>query len=611
VRKTPTSARLATLESAGLIQLAALQPELEYMFRHILVKDAAYASLVREDRRSLHRVVAETLQPLVQVGGDQPARRDLLPLLAHHFAEADAHEAAADYFSQAGDAAMRVYANAEAIMHYSRAIELVGPRRDAHAQLGDLFRRRGRAYEVSGQQPAAMASYEALEALGRERNQPDLVLMALWLRATLLALPSYLSNPSQALDLGQGALQMARELGDRVAEARLLWTLSMAYYFATQPPRAVAAGEQALALARELGLTDLLPLILNDLGRAYFSTGNQAAARAAAEEARQLWRAAGNLAMLSEATSNLANSYFFAGEYDAARALLDESLAVSRSIGDAWGQSYSQMMLTFIYMEQGRLDEAFAAAQECLYLSGQAGFSYPEIVLPANLAMVYAVLGQPERGLALAERAYALADTKAPELRAEMAAVLAQIHTDLGHWPEAEALVEQARAQMITTDQTAFAPVLTAATVTALALERGDAERAAALAAAALADNEQSNLRVFLADLMVLHARALGRLGRLDDADAALRRAQGIVDSQQSRRERWVVLAERAVLADQRGQAEAARGLRDEAREVIDFMTAHLSEPELRASFLNRPAVRAVLAGASPRGGAAATGGAA
>ena len=57
-------AQLGLLESAGLIQLAAAQPELEYLFRHVLVKDAAYYSLVKGDRRQLHRAVAETLEQL-------------------------------------------------------------------------------------------------------------------------------------------------------------------------------------------------------------------------------------------------------------------------------------------------------------------------------------------------------------------------------------------------------------------------------------------------------------------------------------------------------------------------------------------------------------------
>src|SRR2546423_8982872 len=59
-----TKTELVTLEASGLIQIAAVQPELEYLFRHALVQDAAYSSLLKQDRRSLHQLAAETLLAL-------------------------------------------------------------------------------------------------------------------------------------------------------------------------------------------------------------------------------------------------------------------------------------------------------------------------------------------------------------------------------------------------------------------------------------------------------------------------------------------------------------------------------------------------------------------
>jgi len=68
--------RLTQLESHGLIRLAATQPELEYLFRHALVQDAAYASLVKADRKQLHLAVGEALESLYP---EQVASRELAP----------------------------------------------------------------------------------------------------------------------------------------------------------------------------------------------------------------------------------------------------------------------------------------------------------------------------------------------------------------------------------------------------------------------------------------------------------------------------------------------------------------------------------------------------
>ena len=57
--------QLETLTAKGLVRLATLSPELEYLFRHALVQDAAYGSLLKQERRDLHGRVGEAL--VVQV----------------------------------------------------------------------------------------------------------------------------------------------------------------------------------------------------------------------------------------------------------------------------------------------------------------------------------------------------------------------------------------------------------------------------------------------------------------------------------------------------------------------------------------------------------------
>ncbi len=83
---------LSRLEASGLIQVAALQPELEYLFRHALVQEAAYASLLKQDRRALHRAAAEAI--LAQ----HPDReRELASVLALHFEHAGENARTAEY----------------------------------------------------------------------------------------------------------------------------------------------------------------------------------------------------------------------------------------------------------------------------------------------------------------------------------------------------------------------------------------------------------------------------------------------------------------------------------------------------------------------------------
>jgi predicted ATPase len=104
-----TDIQLDTLEAKGLIKLATVRPDLEYLFRHALVQDAAYGSLLKQERRELHGKVGEALEQLY------PDRRDeLAPVLAMHFEQAGDNDKAINYLIAGGRHAIEANAIREA-----------------------------------------------------------------------------------------------------------------------------------------------------------------------------------------------------------------------------------------------------------------------------------------------------------------------------------------------------------------------------------------------------------------------------------------------------------------------------------------------------------------
>ena len=127
--------RLDTLEAKGLIQVAAYRPELEYLFRHWLVQDAAYGSLLKQERRQLHRLVGETLESLY------PERRhEMAGILAMHFEQAGDSGKAIGYLIADGRYALDRAALNEAFMAFDRAMRLLPDEADDESD--DLRRRR-------------------------------------------------------------------------------------------------------------------------------------------------------------------------------------------------------------------------------------------------------------------------------------------------------------------------------------------------------------------------------------------------------------------------------------------------------------------------------------
>ena len=594
---------LTQLESHGLIRLAATQPELEYLFRHALVQDAAYASLVRADRKQLHLVVGEALERLYP---DQLASRELAPVLAQHFYQAGDGERALRYFALAGDAAARVYANAEAEMQYARALELAtrgdAPISVTSEQLVHLYLSRGHALELIGQYPEAWRNYEDMEALARARGDRALELAALMARATLRSTPTAVHDPARGQALSEQALALARELGDRTAEAKILWNLMLLNSFTGQLRAAAGYGERALALARDLGLREQLAYTLNDIVRVYIGTGQFERAWAVVDEARGLWRELGNQPMLADNLGRSARILFAVGDYERALLLSEEARQISQAIGNLWGQSFCRMFVGYIYLERGEMARASETMEECIRLGERAGFMMTQVGTRADLAWIYGTLGAIHRGVELARLACAQAEQQLPGFRAWALACLARLHLMNGDLAEAEAAIKAGYATLNPEDFTTHGPVELPLADAELALAKQAFGHAVAVIEALVARLRKVGMRSFLAEALHFKGKALLAQGRVEAARAAWMEARAEAESLGSRRVLWPILAALAEIEAGRGNTTEAQALRQQACEIINYIADHCSpDPSagsgqsLRDSFLHLPEVQAVL----------------
>ena len=153
-------ADLTQAQRADLVREVPAHLEREYDFKHVLVRDAAYATLLRRRRRVLHRRVAETLE---QVYSERIPK--LHAVLAYHYERAEAWPRAVEHARAAAEAARDGSANREAVESYTQALRCA-----EHADLqpgarGRLLEGRGIVYERLGEFEAAREDYEAALAL--------------------------------------------------------------------------------------------------------------------------------------------------------------------------------------------------------------------------------------------------------------------------------------------------------------------------------------------------------------------------------------------------------------------------------------------------------------
>jgi predicted ATPase len=112
--------RLDRLVAAGLLFRQGVRPHSSYLFKHALVQDAAYGTLLREPRRALHARIAEILESqFAEITENQPE------LLARHCTEAGLIEKAAGLWDKAGQRSLERSALVEAIARITQALDQI------------------------------------------------------------------------------------------------------------------------------------------------------------------------------------------------------------------------------------------------------------------------------------------------------------------------------------------------------------------------------------------------------------------------------------------------------------------------------------------------------
>lgn len=252
---------LTALQREQLIQETGRVPELgmQYLFRSPLVREAAYDSLLTAQRVALHARVAEYLA--FNVNPD--ALVGYYGLLAEQFRGAENHPRELFYTLLAAEQARKIYANAEALQRYNRAIDLLdrmeaeatddSRRRTIAAQRFEVFKGRHEVWLAMGEIEAARADARDLLALA-DAMPDDLA----WRVDALLAQPEVSVDKdvrdevTRGLALAQEALALARQINDRPRELQAAIAVAR-LSFVLRRPEARELAERALTMARELG----------------------------------------------------------------------------------------------------------------------------------------------------------------------------------------------------------------------------------------------------------------------------------------------------------------------------------------------------------------------
>ena len=413
--------QLQTLESLGLIRLLQEQPDLAYLFRHALIQEAAYGSLTRRHRQSLHLAIGEILEDL------HPDRQDeVADLLAYHFTAAGDSQRAVPYARLAAQRALSTYAYDEAILHLQRALNLVdadGPdetRWALHEALGDI-------HALLHQGTQAVACYQqALSIWGRlpSADRAD----AIRLHRKVVQMGAEIKWAIDR-DAFQDVSRAARASGDSLDQSlelihnpsphpetvRLLSVLSMASWRMRHPPdwqTAAGHARAAVRMAEQLASPVEHSVALEALGNALFGLGQLRESLETVEQRLEITRGPDfpDERERLDALRGAACAMVYVGEFERAIPLLLEAEQGAQRMQSA-DQIFNVMaLLTQCWFRLDRWDEI--RSRRGLWEDLERRFPQERtgpVCWPLGLqAIVQTLSGDDEAGAELRDRSFAI-----------------------------------------------------------------------------------------------------------------------------------------------------------------------------------------------------------
>jgi class 3 adenylate cyclase/predicted ATPase len=491
------SAALERLIVAGLLFRQGVPPHATYLFKHALVQDAAYGTLLREPRRALHARIAETLESqFAEIAESQPE------LLARHCTEAGQIEKAAVLWGKAGQRSLERSALVEAAAQFTRALAQIATlpgtpalRREQIklqvALISPLIHVKGHAAaETKAATEQARLLIEQAEALGEPPEDPLLlfsVLYGFWvanyvafngdamcnfaaqflalaekqgatvplmighrLMGTSLLVTGGIAEGRAHLDQAMSPYDLAehRPLATRFGQdhgVTILSNRSLALWLLGYPEAALADSDQALRDAREIGqaATLMFALVITSF-YTHVPCGNYAAAMAQLDEAVALAGEKGALLWKALGISVQGSLFALTGKAPDAIQMITSGITASRSTGATLWVPFYLSCLARAHADLGQFDDAWRCIGEAMTAVETTKEKWCEAEIHRVAGEIALKSPEPDAAKAQAyfDRALAVAraqQAKSWELRAAMS--LARLWRDQGKRDEAHDLL--------------------------------------------------------------------------------------------------------------------------------------------------------------------------
>ncbi len=559
-----------------------------FAFRHALTQQAISNELLLRERQGLHRSIAQNLERLSI--SSQAAREKHLEDLAYHSYEAGMWEQALTYAQEAGEKALRLYAQQAAIDHFTHAVEA------AHHLLQtppvSLYLARGRAYESLGDVERARGDYE--RALDAARAAHDAT--SEWQSITALGVLWTGHDYERAEGWFRQALALSGELNDITLRARSLNSLGNWLQNIGRIQEGLEAHQQALRLFEMRSDMQGMAETLGQLGMAYFYSGDPArGVKVFFGRAIDLFRSLGDRQSLSEvlaaraidsAPETIETTYSSLRTRDECVQDAEEARRLAHQTNSQSGQAFIEMAMAATLFSFGEFGLALAHARKALDIASSIEHQEWIAASRGTLGQLYLLLLEPDRAVASLETALAGAKALGSMIwTKQLTPYLALAYILRREFPRAEAMLKTIMPQE--QEASNFFERQAARVWGELALAQGEAPVALRIAEQLLVSAPGQGHQQPIPHLLVLKGEALLALKRLSEAAQALEEAKHGAELRQAPSVLWRIQRSLGQVYHLLKREDQAQREWSEARDIIAKLAASIDDSALRDHFLH------------------------
>jgi predicted ATPase len=404
---------LRQLVEAELLYQRGLPPQASYLFKHALIQDTAYQSLLKSTRQQYHQQIAQVLEERF------PETVEIQPeLLAHHYTEAGLAAQAIRYWRKAGQRASERAAHMEAIAHFTKGLDLL----KALPDTPDRVQQELRLQVALGPQLGATKGFAAPDtehAYARARDLCRQVGETPWLFPVLGGLCTFYQQRGQfrtACELAEQLLRLAQSTQDPV---RFVWAhsaLGASLYYLGELVSAQGHLEQSLAFydpQQRLSygfVYDPKVICLSVLAFILWLLGYPDQALKRNYEALTQAQELSHSFSLATALSYIAGIHVMRGEWQSTQERAEAAMTLSADQGFPHFLALETVHLGWVLAKRGQREEGITQMRQGMAALAAAEAEARRSWILALLAEAYGEVGDIEEGLTVLAEALATVD---------------------------------------------------------------------------------------------------------------------------------------------------------------------------------------------------------